>query len=224
MVLDFSRNQFSGPLPDSWGQLKNLRVLSVGYNNLEGVLPLWVWNLNQLQILVLSNNQFSGTIPADIHNLEGFKKNESKINSDQTLWSDYVTVDAKGTQLDYRYILDVIISLDLSGNKLSGTIPVEIGSLIGLFSLNLSRNLLTGPIPNSLGNVLTLESLDLSNNQLNGTIPTQLTALTSLTFLNLSNNQLSGLIPTGTFYFYQNSFILQFFSIGLIYCFQLLGG
>jgi len=37
--------------------------------------------------------------------------------------------------------------IDLSGNKLSGKIPEEIITLVGLLYLNLSRNNLTGPIP-----------------------------------------------------------------------------
>lgn len=197
VVLDLKHNHFSGHLPDSWAQIENLRVLSVGYNHLEGPLPSWLWLLNQLQVLDLSNNNFSGTISRDISQVDGFKHNESTVNNEKTLWYDDVSLELKGTEAHFKYILGVVISLDLSGNRISGAIPNDLGSLTGLFNLNLSHNLLTGPIPSSLGSILTLESLDFSNNLLSGQIPPQLTGLTYLAFLNLSNNQLSGVIPKG---------------------------
>mgnify|MGYP002776109197 FL=1 len=112
-----------------------------------------------------------------------------------------------------KYLLGLVISLDLSGNRISGSIPNEIGSLTGLYNLNLSSNLLIRSIPSSLGNLLTLESLDVSNNQLNGTIPDELTNLTSLAFLNLSNNKLSGAIPKGMFLLTAASLVLLWLII-----------
>lgn len=64
--------------------------------------------------------------------------------------------------------------------------------LSGLMFLNISHNRLTGTIPMNIGGLEQLESLDLSNNQLNGEIPTGLMGLTFLSKLNLSNNQLWG--------------------------------
>jgi hypothetical protein len=89
------------------------------------------------------------------------------------------------------------MSIDLSCNKLTGQIPEEIGSLLGLVNLNLSSNFLSGNIPYQIGNMKSLESLDLSNNQLSGEIPWHLSDLTSLSYLNLSYNNLSGRIPSG---------------------------
>ncbi|MCO5601966.1 hypothetical protein L7F22_056093 [Adiantum nelumboides] len=197
VVLDLQRNQFSGQLPDSWAQLKNLRVLSVGYNHLEGFLPNWLWSLKQLQLINLGNNNFSGIISSQISNADGLKHNNSVVKEDRNLYNDDVSVDLKGYVAYFKYLLTVVISVDLSENSLFGTIPDEIGLLSGLFNLNLSHNTLTGAIPGSLARVLTLESLDLSDNLLNGAIPPQLANVTSLAFLNLSDNQLSGKIPTG---------------------------
>ncbi|KAI5055041.1 hypothetical protein GOP47_0030186 [Adiantum capillus-veneris] len=197
VVLDFQRNQFTGQLPDSWAQLENLRVLSVGYNHLEGSIPDWLWSLNLLQLINLANNNFSGTISSQISKAEGLKYNVSVVEENRNLYQDDLVVDLKGSEAYFKYLFSVVISLDLSGNMLTGTIPSEIGVLRGLFNLNLSGNALTGPIPHSLANVLTLQSLDLSDNSLSGEIPPQLTELTALAFLNLSYNQFSGRIPEG---------------------------
>ncbi|KAG5560522.1 hypothetical protein RHGRI_003741 [Rhododendron griersonianum] len=71
------------------------------------------------------------------------------------------------------------------------------GFRLGLQLLNISHNKLTGTIPSSLAKLTELESLDLSQNLLSGQIPGQLTQLTFLSILNVSHNRLTGRIPQG---------------------------
>ena len=104
----------------------------------------------------------------------------------------------KGREYEYKSILGLLKSIDLSSNKLTGPIPSEIVELNGLISLNLSRNLLTGKIPSEIGLLRSLEALDLSQNQLCGGIPSSISLIYSLSSLNLSNNNLFGKIPTGS--------------------------
>ena len=91
--------------------------------------------------------------------------------------------------------LTALSFLDLSGNQLSGPIPTELGSLTALSNLVLSRNNLTGSIPAELGNLTALRSLRLGRNQLSGAIPTELGNLTNLEVLFMHTNQLTGLVP-----------------------------
>nr|AYN74356.1 brassinosteroid insensitive 1 [Eucommia ulmoides] len=88
-----------------------------------------------------------------------------------------------------------MIFLDLSYNKLAGSIPKELGSMYYLQILNLGHNDLAGPIPEDLGGLKNVAILDLSFNRLNGSIPASLTSLTLLGDIDLSNNNLSGQIP-----------------------------
>nr|XP_048326791.1 receptor-like protein EIX2 [Ziziphus jujuba var. spinosa] len=104
----------------------------------------------------------------------------------------------KGREFEYSGHLDLVTSIDLSGNFLSGHIPTEITSLANLLSLNLSNNLLTGEIPHGMGKMGALESVDFSMNKLSGEIPPSMSNLSFLSHLNLSYNKLRGRIPLGT--------------------------
>ncbi len=61
-----------------------------------------------------------------------------------------------------------VTRINLSFNRLSGSIPAALGNLAGLERLDLSSNQLSGTIPAALGNLAGLESLDLGSNQLSG--------------------------------------------------------
>lgn len=112
-------------------------------------------------------------------------------------YKENYVLNTKGKLLRYTKTLFLVISIDLSGNKLRGDFPQDITELAGLIALNLSRNHISGQIPENVSNLIKLSSLDLSNNRLSGPIPPTLTKLTLLSYLNLSNNNLSGKIPVG---------------------------
>ncbi|XVE63563.1 hypothetical protein DITRI_Ditri07aG0030500 [Diplodiscus trichospermus] len=101
----------------------------------------------------------------------------------------------KGLYMFSGNILKYMSGIDLSCNRLTGQIPLEIGNLNGLHSLNLSHNNLTGLIPLTISKLKQIESLDLSNNNLYGNIPIQLMELNFLAVFNVSYNNLSGSIP-----------------------------
>ncbi|KAM0013038.1 putative non-specific serine/threonine protein kinase [Helianthus debilis subsp. tardiflorus] len=104
----------------------------------------------------------------------------------------------KGQEYTYSTILDLVMFLDLSGNKLSGSIPVELMALQALQSLNISKNQLTGVIPKNIGDMKFLESFDVSSNHLSGELPMSLSSLTFLSSFNVSFNNLTGRIPSST--------------------------
>ena len=89
-----------------------------------------------------------------------------------------------------------VVGLNITGNRLSGGIPSELGGLTDLRGLHLDGNQLSGGIPPELGGLMDLQALDLSLNQLSGEIPPELGGLTDLVGLNLASNQLSGEIPS----------------------------
>ena len=86
--------------------------------------------------------------------------------------------------------------LTLSGNRLSGTIPAELGNLAFLSSLYLYTNQLSGEIPSEMGDLSNLRYLELNHNQLSGQIPSELGSLSKLERLSLHSNRLTGQIPS----------------------------
>ncbi len=82
--------------------------------------------------------------------------------------------------------------LDVGYNKLTGTIPEELGMLTYLNVLSVAQNNLTGTIPFSLANLIRCSILHLDHNHFEGPIPPGLSELGVLNQLDISNNNLSG--------------------------------
>ena len=117
--------------------------------------------------------------------------------NDRVAWLELPGNNLRGTVPVQLVTLTELHFLDLSDNQLSGAIPPELGDLSpqGLVSLDLSANQLTGTIPAELGDLSSLNVLRLNDNQLTGEIPAGLGDLGSLTELSLRNNRLNGAIP-----------------------------
>ncbi|XP_058216921.1 receptor-like protein 34 [Rhododendron vialii] len=68
-VIDFSKNNFKGEIPDIVGDLKSLYVLNLSHNALTGSIPSSLGNLTQLGSLDLSWNKLGGSIPVTLASL-----------------------------------------------------------------------------------------------------------------------------------------------------------
>ncbi|XP_050124798.1 receptor-like protein EIX1 isoform X2 [Malus sylvestris] len=214
LLLDLGGNKFVGSIPIWFGQ--SLVVLSLRSNKFHGSIPDELCSLIKLRILDLAHNNLSGAIPRCFQHLSSMATATSDLDNRSTefvtnfilfstgyndieeSYSENAVSVTKGREVEYNTILGLVVSLDLSSNKLSGEIPEELTSLISLQTLNLSNNLLTGRIPSKIGDMGTLESLDFSVNQLSGEISPSISNLTFLAYLNLSYNNLIGQIPKST--------------------------
>ncbi|XP_029146210.2 receptor-like protein 19 [Arachis hypogaea] len=67
--IDFSYNQFEGPIPKELMDFKALHLLNLSHNALSGQIPCSIGNLNQLESLDLSMNSLEGEIPTELANL-----------------------------------------------------------------------------------------------------------------------------------------------------------
>lgn len=203
VIFDGGENGLSGNIPRWIGEsMLGLEILRLRSNKFDGTIPSEICHLIELRVLDLAHNNLPGAIPICFGNLRGMTSGYATTGDIglykwSTTYGENMVQFMKGKQLEYTKTLKYLINMDLSGNKLIGTIPDELTNLAGLRGLNLSYNHLTGNIPAMIGNIKSLESLDFSRNQLSGAIPQTMSALTSLSHLNLSYNDLSGQIPSG---------------------------
>ncbi|CAN7043329.1 unnamed protein product [Brassica rapa subsp. trilocularis] len=88
-----------------------------------------------------------------------------------------------------------VISINLSGHRLTGSISPSIGNISFLTSLQLQNNQLGGLIPKEIKNLFRLRVLNLSSNSLEGSLPSNLSKLIELRVLDLTSNKITGLVP-----------------------------
>ncbi|XP_039173444.1 receptor-like protein 7 [Eucalyptus grandis] len=67
--IDFSCNNFEGPIPDTLGALKVLYFLNLSNDAFSGPIPPSLGHLHQLEFLDLSQNDLDGTIPTQLSDL-----------------------------------------------------------------------------------------------------------------------------------------------------------
>ncbi|KAL7193774.1 hypothetical protein ACSBR2_025407 [Camellia fascicularis] len=155
--LHLSANNFHRSIPSEIFLLRNLGEIYLQENKLSGSIPSCIIKICSLQVMDISSNKLT-LIPSSLWNLENLRLSNLSFNS-------------LNGSLDPHKALKVLESMDLSWNRISGSIPRIIGSFQSLTSLNLSRNSFSGPIPNSIRNLVALDFLDLSLNKLSGPIP-----------------------------------------------------
>ncbi len=195
--LSLTHNKLIGQLPLSIVNLANLsNGLSFQHNQLT--------NLDSSVEIFLNDKHYEGS--------EGFYSTQDLVlqtekdilitlynNLDGDNWSSkYNWLDGDPCVNNWRGVIceyGKVRLLNLSGKRLTGSIPIEIGSFLNLQSLNLSYNQLTGSIPIEIGNLINLTNLNLRTNQLTGGIPIEIRNLINLRYLELTSNQLTGNIP-----------------------------
>jgi len=146
-ILQLSWNDYLTSLPPEIGKLSNLTELNLYKNNLTS-LPPEIEKLTNLTYLNLTDNRFT-SLPPEIGKLS----NLTELN----LYKNYLTslppeID-KLTNLTY---------LNLEDNNLT-SLPPEIGNLSNLTKLYLRWNNLTS-LPPKIGNLKNLTALDIQRN------------------------------------------------------------
>ncbi|XP_034899685.1 leucine-rich repeat receptor-like serine/threonine-protein kinase RGI4 [Populus alba] len=196
-------NDLSGFIPPDIGNCTNLYRLRLNGNRLGGTIPSEIGNLKILNFVDLSNNLLVGGIPLSIsgcQNLEFLDLHSNGITGSvpDTLPKSLQYVDVSDNRLTGSLThrigsLTELTKLNLAKNQLSGGIPAEIMSCSKLQLLNLGDNGFSGEIPRELGQIPALDiSLNLSCNQFSGKIPSQFSDLSKLGVLDISHNKLEG--------------------------------
>ncbi|CAA2975583.1 receptor-like kinase TMK3 [Olea europaea subsp. europaea] len=186
-------NQFTGPIPNTIGDLTSLRELKLSRNQLVGMIPLSLANMN-LQVLDLSNNMFMGPIPK-------FKAATVSYQSNSFCQSDPGEQCAPEVTALLNFLHDVNYPGRLA-SQWTGNDPCK-GPWWGITCnptnhvsiINLPKLGLNGTLSPSLVNLPSLLEIHLGGNNLDGMIPVNLTSLRSLRLLDISGNDFEPPLP-----------------------------
>ncbi|CAK9187841.1 unnamed protein product [Ilex paraguariensis] len=202
-ILQLGNNSISGSIPGELGDCRSLIWLDLNTNFLNGTIPPAMFKQSGKIALALLTGKMYVYIKNDgskqchgagnLVEFGGIRQEQlDRILSRHPC--NFTRVYKGITKPTFNHNGSMIF-LDLSFNKLEGSIPKELGSAYYLSVLNLGHNVLSGPIPPELGGLKYVAILDLSYNSLNGSFPPSLTGLAMLSEIDLSNNHLSGMIP-----------------------------
>ncbi|KAH9679215.1 protein kinase domain-containing protein [Citrus sinensis] len=196
--LSLLENTLWGSLPSRIDlSLPNVEFLNLGTNRFSGNIPSSITNASKLTVFQLRGNSFSGFIPNTIGNL----RNLEFLNiADNYLTSSTPELSFLSSLTNCQKIrvlilagnpLDGILpsSIDLGGNKLTGSIPVTFSRLLNLQGLGLAFNKLARSIPDEICHLAKLDKLILHGNKFSGAIPSCSGNLTSLRALYLGSNR-----------------------------------
>ncbi len=170
-------------LPETFWNLTNLQIISLGENSFHQPLSCSIQQLIQLKSLNLEYNYFTSTLPDCFHNLQLLKNIQLSENK-------FI-----GKLPSSLFLLTNLISFALGSNEFTGTIPFDFNRLIQLKSLYLNKNSFYGNLSSCFYCSLNqLKIFSISNNYLTGTIPLQLSIQfnQSLHFLYLECNSFYG--------------------------------
>ncbi|XP_010265817.1 PREDICTED: polygalacturonase inhibitor-like [Nelumbo nucifera] len=155
--LTISETTLSTRIPQFLGQVKSLQYLILSVNQLYGPIPASLANLNKLVSLQLQGNKLSGKIPKSLGklNLDSIILLNNKFVGDASM---FLRADAATTWINLsRNRLDFDLSkvgfplnltfLDLSHNRIRGSIPKQITELDSILVMDFSNNRLCGKIP-----------------------------------------------------------------------------
>ncbi|CAI5962337.1 unnamed protein product [Closterium sp. NIES-64] len=180
------KNYFEGPIPSSWGNMKNLVQLHLNLNYFSGGLPDTFSQLTNMQKFRLSYNHFTGSVPSCLSQLS---------------YLYYLYIDTNkltGTLPATIGDLPALQNLFINQNSLNGPLPPTITKLTNLRILFMSSNpYLDGPLPSDLGNMVSLTDFVMEFAAFNGTMPDSITKLTRLSRILMDNCRFTGSIPQG---------------------------
>lgn len=134
--VNVASNGLSGPIPEEFSRLVNLRVLDISHNSFNGYLPYWLRSLVSLTTFSASHNKLSGPI-YDFGSLRSIVYIDLSFNNFSGSIPD---------TLFQKVSTEEKLVADLSSNSISGWIPAKLDRLPRL-SLLAQNNQITGINP-----------------------------------------------------------------------------
>ncbi|KAK9154947.1 hypothetical protein Sjap_002427 [Stephania japonica] len=157
-ILDLSHNQLSGPIPPTLSALPKLQSIHLDSNHLTGPIPdSFGRPVGPAPDLYLSRNRLSGQIPSSLGSVsfDTIDLSRNMLVGDASMLfgegKTSVRVDLSSNMLDFDLsnvrFSRKLVTLDLSHNRIFGSVPRQLSQVDTLMGLKLSYNRLCGEIP-----------------------------------------------------------------------------
>ncbi|KAJ3299335.1 hypothetical protein HDU76_006349 [Blyttiomyces sp. JEL0837] len=140
---DISNNRLTSTIPSSFANLKNLKVLKLGYNRLSiGQIPEFLGNLPKLLRLDLPNCGVTGNIPTSFAKLQNLDR------------IDLTNNQLSGPIPDFLDQIPEMREVNISYNQLTGSVPSSLVTLSQgpIQYIDLTNNCLSGGVPSGADN------------------------------------------------------------------------
>jgi Leucine-rich repeat (LRR) protein len=210
--LELHDCSLSGALPDWIGEMSSLTNLALANNIMGGAtIPDAFFQLTDLELLSLDGYAPAGDIAlapfGQLRNLVAFHAKDAGITGELTFdmmvdsWAYMEQLDISDNSIGGTLPTNLLeassfVSIDLHGNRLSGTLPDGVSNSELTF-LSIFDNELTGTVPTSIANLVSLADLNLGKNMIHGTLPSELGTMTTLRNLYTRSNDFEpGRLPS----------------------------
>lgn len=201
--LNLSNNQINGVLPDLSLKFAEFPSLDFSSNQFEGPLPLFPTNVTELY---LSENKFTGSISLLCANFIALDLSDNRLSGElPDCWMhmmegliilNLAMNNFSGKISSSLGYLSQLETLHLCKNNFSGELPTSMKNLTSLRILDLGENKISGQIPAWIGtNMRGLRVLSLRVNGFSGSIPPNVCNLNDIQIFDISQNNISGNIP-----------------------------
>ncbi|KAK6163783.1 hypothetical protein DH2020_000647 [Rehmannia glutinosa] len=148
-ILTLGGCKLKGQIPSWIAKLRKLKVLNLSYNKISGPIPTWLGAMPSLFVLNLTQNFLSGELPREIARLPALIADNTSTDLSS------LALPFLFDSLQYNRLFNLPRGLkvgnnslsDMSGNHLSGEIPVSLTQLHFLSSFSVANNDLQGEIP-----------------------------------------------------------------------------
>lgn len=224
LIISFSGT--TGTIPEQWVNAPKLVTFQAYNTQLSGELPKWTSHPSLKNLIIRNNvplanenpypynNNFTGTIPDFVAGLEIFNArncnfsgtlSQAIANSKTLQYIDLANnLNMEGNVPSNLWLSTNLVDIDLSGTKLSGTLPTDaqykaLQSSLALQTMNIENCAFEGPIPTRLFDPTVSSAINvvlLAGNNFTAEVPATIAQTRDLQRLSLARNRLSGVFPS----------------------------
>ncbi|KAL5212397.1 hypothetical protein ABZP36_023244 [Zizania latifolia] len=175
-------NKLTGPITEAVGNMKNLTLLFLYYNNLSGHIPTSIATLPSLADIRLFNNMLSGPLSPELGKHSGLANFEVSNN--------HLFGELPDTLCLNKKLYDIVVF----NNSFSGVFSTNLGDRDTLENIMAFNNHFVGDFLEKIWSFPKLTNIMNQDNNFTGTLPREIAH--NILRIEIGNNRFSGAVPS----------------------------